>query len=116
MLIEMACKNGDYLPELSFGTHFFQDLVEASIRYLPLYPDDENITFNHEFFLTSENIMADLVPDFAHLAGVIRVIDIPQVTGGQVMQILMNADQMDALALLSEPEKNRVQLDDLGGF
>ena len=105
MLIEMACKNGDYLPELSFGTHFFQDLVEASIRYLPLYPDDENITFNHEFFLTSKNIFADLLPDFAYLADVVRVIDIPQVAGDQVMQILMNADQVDAVALLSEPER-----------
>ena len=38
MLIEVARQKGNYLPELSFGTHFFQDLVEASIRYLPLYP------------------------------------------------------------------------------
>ena len=29
MLIEIARKTGDYLPDLSFGTHFFQDLVEA---------------------------------------------------------------------------------------
>ena len=37
-------KNGNYVPDLSFGTHFFQDLVEAQIRYLPLYPDeDENV-------------------------------------------------------------------------
>jgi len=40
MLIEIARKTGDYLPDLSFGTHFFQDLVESEIRYLPLYPDN----------------------------------------------------------------------------
>ena len=33
-------RKGNYLPDLSFGTHFFQDLVEAEIRYLPLYPDE----------------------------------------------------------------------------
>ena len=38
MLIEVARKQKDYIPEPSFGTHFFQDLVEASIAYLPLYP------------------------------------------------------------------------------
>ena len=38
-LIEVAQKQGDYIPDLSFGTHFFQDLVESSIRYLPIYPD-----------------------------------------------------------------------------
>lgn len=43
MLIEIAKKKKDYVPEVSFGTHFFQDLVEAKIRYLPLYPDKEGI-------------------------------------------------------------------------
>ncbi|MFZ1684074.1 MAG: PEP/pyruvate-binding domain-containing protein, partial [Candidatus Zixiibacteriota bacterium] len=38
VLIEIARKNNNYTPDLSFGTHFFQDLVEAQIRYLPLYP------------------------------------------------------------------------------
>ena len=37
-LIEIARKRGGYVPDLSFGTHFFQDLVEASIRYLPALP------------------------------------------------------------------------------
>jgi hypothetical protein len=40
VLMEIARKRGEYLPDLSFGTHFFQDLVESSIRYIPLYPDD----------------------------------------------------------------------------
>ena len=34
-LIEVAQKRGDYIPDLSFGTHFFQDLVESDIRYIP---------------------------------------------------------------------------------
>ena len=49
MLIEVARQRGNYLPDLSFGTHFFQDLVEASIRYLPLYPDDPQTAFKEEF-------------------------------------------------------------------
>ena len=48
MLIEVARQKGNYLPDLSFGTHFFQDLVEASIRYLPLYPDDPEIAFQED--------------------------------------------------------------------
>jgi pyruvate,water dikinase len=99
-LIEIAIKNGDYVPELSFGTHFFQDLVEASIRYLPLYPDDYGIIFNYEFLLTSKNELVELVPDFAYLAEVIRVIDIPHSTNGQVLQILMNAEISEAIGML----------------
>ena len=48
-LIEIARKKGNYSPDLSFGTHFFQDLVEGQIRYLPLFPDDEGIIFNERF-------------------------------------------------------------------
>ncbi len=102
-LIEIALKNGEYVPELSFGTHFFQDLVESGIRYLPLYPDDYGVVFNNEFLLTSQNVLADLLPDMAHLSDVIRVIDIPQSSHGQVMQILMNADSSEAVAILGTP-------------
>ena len=38
MLIEIARQKGNYVPDLSFGTHFFQDLVEADIKYLPFIP------------------------------------------------------------------------------
>ena len=50
VLIEIARQKGNYVPDLSFGTHFFQDLVEADIRYLPLYPDDARVVFNEAFF------------------------------------------------------------------
>ena len=46
VLIEVARRKGNYVPDLSFGTHFFQDLVEANIRYLPLFPDDSGVAFN----------------------------------------------------------------------
>ena len=67
VLIEIARRTGKYLPDLSFGTHFFQDLVEASIRYLPLYPDEPGIKFNEKFLLNSDNILTDLLPKYAHL-------------------------------------------------
>jgi len=103
MLIEVARKQGNYVPDVSFGTHFFQDLVEESIRYLPLYPDDPETQFNEAFLLNSANVLADLIPDFAPLSHVIRVIDIPQVTNGLVLDVLMNAEQDRALAVLAEP-------------
>jgi len=72
MLTEIARKRGNYLPDLSFGTHFFQDLVEASIHYLPLYPDDPGVVFAERFFRGSENELSNLAPEFAHLDQVVR--------------------------------------------
>ena len=96
VLLEVARKKGKYVPELSFGTHFFQDLVEAGIRYLPLYPDDSGIEFNEAFLTRSSNIFTDLVPEFASLSEIIRVIDVPKETGGRVLRVLMNADLVGA--------------------
>lgn len=103
MLVEVARKKGNYLPELSFGTHFFQDLVEASIRYLPLYPDDPTTAFNEPFFSRSRNMLQEVIPEFAYLAKTLRVIDVPVETGGLILRVLMNADLDQAIAFLSPP-------------
>jgi hypothetical protein len=39
-------KDGSLIPDLSFGTHFFQDLVEMDIFYMAIYPDREEVFFN----------------------------------------------------------------------
>jgi hypothetical protein len=101
MLVEVARQKGNYLPELSFGTHFFQDLVEASIRYLPLYPDDPATTFNELFLRRSRNLLQELLPEFAHLQDTLRVIDVPMQTGGLKLRVLMNADLQEAVGYLS---------------
>jgi pyruvate, water dikinase len=103
MLIEIARREGGYLPDLSFGTHFFQDLVEASIRYLPLYPDNEGIIYNEQFLDNASNILSKLVPEFTDLENVIKVIDIPGNSQGKILRVLMNADLNLAIAYLDLP-------------
>jgi pyruvate,water dikinase len=105
MLIEIAQKQKDYVPELSFGTHFFQDLVEANIRYLPLYPGDWGTLFNETFFNKSRNWLPDLLPDFAYLSKTVRVIDVANTAPGMVLQILMNGELDEAMAVLQEPSR-----------
>ena len=101
VLIEIAKKKGNYVPDLSFGTHFFQDLVEANIRYLPLYPDNEGIIFNEKFLLESENVLAELLPDYHDLKQIIHVVDVVKSTGGSILKILLNADTESAIGMFS---------------
>ncbi len=103
ILLEIARRKGNYVPELSFGTHFFQDLVESDIRYLPLYPDEEGNAFNQLFFTRARNILPDILPQFAHVADTVRVIDVPSETGGEVVEVLMNADLDEAVGILGPP-------------
>jgi len=106
-LIEIALQKGNYVPDLSFGTHFFQDLVEADIRYLPLYPDDKDIIFNERFLLTSDNVLADVVPEFAALKDTVRVIDVPLNADGRVLRVHMNADLDEAIGVFSKPSTSK---------
>jgi hypothetical protein len=109
MLIEIARKTGDYLPDLSFGTHFFQDLVESEIRYLPLYPDDDS-TLNQRLLHSSPNLLEAMLPDAAGLADTIRVVDIPSGNEGRVLRVLMNSELDEAMGMLVSPEEPHGQI------
>ena len=109
VLVEIARRKGNYVPDLSFGTHFFQDLVESGIRYLPLYPDEPGVLFNDSFLAESRNILEELVPEYAGLQKVIRVIDVPRVTDGQVLCIAMNAELDQAAAYFRSEQGPAVQ-------
>jgi len=103
VLIEIALKKGSYEPELSFGTHFFQDMVEAGIRYIPLYPDESKAVFNEHFLNSAHNILPDILPDYAPLENVLRVIDVPRNRDGKILKIQMNAELCEAIGYFTEP-------------
>jgi len=104
LLVEVARRKGAYVPDLSFGTHFFQDLVEASIRYLPLYPDEHGVKFDEAFLCGAPNALASILPEEAQLSQVVRVIDVAAARGGRVLRVLMNAQDDEAMGLLVDPE------------
>jgi pyruvate,water dikinase len=105
MLIEVAKRKKDYMPEVSFGTHFFQDLVEAQIRYLPLFPDEPGVVFNETFFLESANLLRRWVPTARNLERVIRLIHVPKVADGDTATVIMDGEEDRALAFLDRKQK-----------
>lgn len=106
MLIEMATQESKFQPELSFGTHFFQDLVEENIKYLPLYPQDSHIIFNKSFFANNENSLEHIIPSYSYLSDVIKVIQVEKKFINQELVILMSADLEKAIAFLDSPSKH----------
>ncbi len=104
VLVEIARQTGNYVPDLSFGTHFFQDLVESSIRYLPLYPDDDDAGINERFLLRAPNLLPEILPEYERLADVVRVIDVPSASDGRILRVLMNSDLDQAVGMLTGPE------------
>lgn len=100
-LIEIAWEKQSYEPELSFGTHFFQDLVESDIPYIPLYPGTEGNTFNESLLKNAPNHLASLLPAFAHLSDIIYVVETASYSKGAELSIHMNANLEKALAFFT---------------
>lgn len=104
LLVEIARQKGSYLPDVSFGTHFFNDLVESGINYLPLYPDAPGVVWNEDFLLGSENCLAEVAPEYADMESVVRVIRVADEADGLLLQVIMDAEADKALGFLAEPE------------
>lgn len=98
LLIEVARQRGGYQPDLSFGTHFFQDLVEADIHYLPLYPDEPGNILNEEFIEIAPNRLAEIIPRYQYLEHVVKVIRISDIEEGGTMSVVMDGEANLALA------------------
>lgn len=77
VLAEVAFPAGDLMPELSFGSHFFQDLVEADIFYLALFPEAEHCTLNLQRVTTCPNALATLAPSWNRFSQVVQVCPVP---------------------------------------
>jgi hypothetical protein len=101
VLIEIAIATEDGAPELSYGTHFYQDLVETGIHALPLHLQDEKSVFKWPFFRNSENSLAELLPRDAGLAEYLRIINVPNATGGRRLNILMDGTNDEAVGYLA---------------
>jgi len=75
-IAEIAYQDGSLIPDLSFGTHFFQDLVEMDIFYMAIYPDRKEVLFNREWWAGMPNLLGELAPRDGQLEEVVRVYDV----------------------------------------
>ncbi len=73
---EVAFPAGNLMPELSFGTHFFQDLVETNIFYVALFPGNKDIVFNSEWFRKEKNLFSKIMPQYIKYKDVIGIYDV----------------------------------------
>jgi len=80
VICETASEIMGVSPDLSYGSHFFQDLVENDIFYVSLFPNMEGTRLNTGFFNKSPSILKDILPEESRLQHVVKVID----TGGHI--------------------------------
>ncbi len=73
VICEVASCAAGFTPELSYGTHFFQNLVEAGIFYVAIFDGQQGVVFHPEHVLNKENLLTAILPQCIQFADVIHV-------------------------------------------
>jgi hypothetical protein len=89
-LVEMTGKGIGPAPDPSFGTHFFQDLLESQIYPLAVYLDDPETIFNHNFFYKAPNQVAKYISVDASITSCLRLIDVDEFRPGCRIDLVMD--------------------------
>ncbi len=90
VLCEIVAMREDLVPDVSLGTHFFNELVEMDILYLALFPGREGNRLDEEFLEKAPNRLAKLLPSAANWSHVVRVIDAADLPDGSLIQLNAN--------------------------
>jgi hypothetical protein len=99
-LVEVSGRSTSTTPEPSFGTHFFQDLVEANIYPLAIYLEDLDVQFNHSFFYDTPNQLAAILPKAVDCSESIRLIEVASFRPAHHLELVMDDEKGQALAYL----------------
>jgi hypothetical protein len=90
VLCEAAKMHAGLIPDVSLGTHFFNDLVETDILYVAVYPERDGYIFNEAFLENAPSVLTALLPSAASFQEVLRVIDFEYTDAKK--RILLSAD------------------------
>jgi hypothetical protein len=98
VLCEIVEMREGLVPDVSLGTHFFNDLVEMQVLYLALDPAKEGNCLNANFLGRAPNRLASLLPEEAKWNHAVRVIDTADISGERML--LLHADALSQSAVL----------------
>jgi len=73
VLCEYSSKKEGFMPELSYGSHFFQDIVESEIFYVAIFDGYKDVIFNPEHILQKENLLTSFLPSGHKFKDVIHI-------------------------------------------
>lgn len=99
-LVELTGAGIGNAPEASFGTHFFQDLVESNIYPLAIYLDDTEASFNRAFFYDTPNRLLEFLPDDTNWVECLRLIEVASFRPNTHLELIMDDDEGRSVAFL----------------
>lgn len=79
VVCEVSESRAGYLPELSYGSHIFQDLVEAGILYVAVFENENTKCFQPELVSKNmQNLLVEYYPEGETLKDIVGLYDVSQ--------------------------------------
>ena len=97
ILCEIVEMRDDLIPDVSLGTHFFNDLIEADMLYMAFFPRREDSHLDRNFLENEPNRLPLLLPKAAAWEHVIRVIDAANLADRGTLKV--HADALEQCVL-----------------
>jgi hypothetical protein len=72
-ICEVSDSRTGFMPELSYGSHMFQDMVEAEMTYSAIWNDPRTLKYMPELLVNEPDLFPEICPDLAELQGLIVV-------------------------------------------
>ena len=99
-LVELTGRGLGPAPEPSFGTHFFQDLIESNIYPLAIDLDNPDTIFKREFFYELPNDLVGCLPDKADMENCLRLIRVANFRPRHHLTLVMDDQAGKSVAYL----------------
>ena len=97
VICELALMHEGLVPDVSLGTHFFNDLVEMDMLYLAVAPGRADNVLNEELLRRQPNQLTNLLPSAAALSAVLWVVDASALQPAGMLQL--NVDSVKQLGV-----------------
>jgi hypothetical protein len=109
-LVELTGESSGPAPEPSYGTHFFQDLMESNTYPLAIHLSDDDVVFNQNFFAKAPSCLdkfldEELFETHPFLTDTLRLIDVRTYKKGHRIELIMDNSKRKAVAFLSKPKR-----------
>ena len=75
-LCEIVAMHDNLVPDVSLGTHFLNELIEADMLYFALFPKVAGNHLDEEALCAFPNRLVELLPDAARWADMVHVVDL----------------------------------------
>ena len=105
VLCEIVAMRETLIPDVSLGTHFFNEMVENNMLYLALFPNAAENSLNEQFFRNRlPNRLCEFAPDACDWMNHIQVVSTEDLGDEAIVRLAADTHKQRVVCYITEEE------------